>query len=330
LEDRNIRVSGPYVHENLTVFLVHAEQQDQGDFLTLDEGLTKGLVEITEKEQGQVQKLVIDNKSDQPLYLQEGERIQGGKQDRIIASNLVIAAHSGKQSLPAFCVEQSRWTEGKSGPAFHHCVNAALAPKEVRGAAKFEKEQGKIWGAVQALKVSANASIMTPNTNSSINELFDAPQIQALSKEYATDLTTILDKHPDAVGVAIVVNGQFEEADIYPNCGLLGKLYPRLVQSYAVRATLLKDQAKGVPSLSADDIVAYLRKGPAKSQRQEHLDARNHLEIQELDKNRFACTANYEGRTVNYQVMKKNNVDAAPARPSTGTSARQGTVVSDW
>jgi tRNA U34 5-carboxymethylaminomethyl modifying enzyme MnmG/GidA len=73
-----------------------------------------------------------------------------------------------------------------------------------------------------------------------------------------------------------------------------------------------------------------LDKGPAKSQRQECLDARNILEIQELDKNRFTCTANCEGRTINYQVMKKNNVDVAPARRSTGTSTSQGTVVSDW
>jgi hypothetical protein len=324
LDDRNVRVTGPYVHENLTVFLIHADQQDEGDFLTLDEGLSKGVVEITEKEQGQVRELVIDNKSDQPLYLQEGERIQGGKQDRIIASSLVIAAHSGKRPLPAFCVEQSRWREGKNGASFASCGDGsvALAPKDVRGAAKFEKEQGKIWAAVTALKVSANAAFMTPNTNSSINELLDTPKIQALSKEYATDLTAILNKHPDAVGVAIVVNGQFEEADIYPNHRLLGKLYPRLVQSYSVRAALQKEQAKGAPSLCADDIVAYLRKGPAKSQRQEHLDPRNHLEIQELDQNRFACTTNYEGRTVNYQVMKKTKVDTIPAQ--------QSTVLSDW
>ncbi len=44
LDDRAIRVTGPYVHENMAVFLIHADQQDKRDFLTLDEGLTKGLV----------------------------------------------------------------------------------------------------------------------------------------------------------------------------------------------------------------------------------------------------------------------------------------------
>jgi hypothetical protein len=316
LDDRDIRVTGPYVHDNMAVFLIHADQQEPGDFLTLNEGLTKGLVEITEKDQQQVRELLIDNKSDRPLYLQEGERLKGGKQDRIIASSLVIPAHSGKQALPAFCVEQGRWTAKDGGLNFIGGDGSALAPKGVRGAAKFEQEQGKIWAAVEKQKVSSNAAFASENTNSSVNELFDSPRIQSISKEYAAELTAILDKHPDAVGVAIAVNGQFEEADIYPNHGLLGKIYPRLLQSYAVQAALLKDQAKGAPSLSTSDIVACLRKGTAKSQREERLDARNRQEIRELDGKRYECTTTYEGRMVNCQVMKKNGVAAAPARQS--------------
>src|SRR5260370_13808745 len=112
-EVRITRVSGPYGHDNLAVFLIHADRQDQRDFLTLDEGLGTGRVEITESEQEQVQKLVIDNRSDQPLYLQEGDRIQGGKQDRIVAASLVIAPHNRKQTRPPFCIEQPRWLAGQ-------------------------------------------------------------------------------------------------------------------------------------------------------------------------------------------------------------------------
>jgi hypothetical protein len=332
LDDRDIRVTGPYVHDNMAVFLIHADKQEPGDFLTLDEGLSKGLVEITEKSQGQVQELVIDNKSDRPLYLQEGERLQGGKQDRIIASSLVFPAHSGKQALPAFCVEHGRWTEGQKGAAFAACPNAALAPKAVRGAANYEKGQGQIWNAVAMMKDGAAANLGAMNSNSSINELLDAPKIRSLSEEYAANLTAILDKHPDAVGVAIAVNGQFEEADLYPNHDLLGKLYPRLVKSYAVQAALLKDQAKGAPSLTTDDIVACLKKGPAKSQREESLAADNLKKIQELDNKRFSCTACYEGRMVNYQVMQKRNPAPAAAKQSDAPAnqVRQQPAGADW
>jgi hypothetical protein len=331
LEGRAVEVTGPYVHRNLAVFLIHSAQQDPREFLTLDEGLTGGQVVITEKDQEQVRELLIDNRSDRPLYLQEGERIQGGKQDRTIAASLVVAAHSGRRPLPTFCIEQSRWTEGKGGRQFAFAGSAALAPKGVRGSAKFEKEQGKVWSTVQAQKVSANKALMTANTNSSANEMLDAPQAQAVAKEYAEALAAVLAKHPDAVGVAIAVNGQFEEADVYPNHALLRKLYPRLVQSYAVQAALLKDLGKEAPRLSAGDVAAHLQSGPAKSRREDRLDPRNLLEVRELDNARFVCSTRYEGQVVNWQVMKKTGavppVGAAPAAPALG---RRAVLGSDW
>src|SRR5260370_21153580 len=295
-EVRVTRVSGPYGHDNLAVFLIHAGQQDQRDFLTLDEGLGAGQVEITESDQEQVQKLVIENRSDRPLSLQEGDRIQGGKQDRIVAASLVIAPHSGKQTLPAFCIEQSRWLAGQGGLRFGVNINNALAPKGARGAAKFEKEQGKVWANVAAVKITAKQELKTANTNSSVNELFDAPQLEEVFKDYTNDLAELLDSHPDAVGVAVVINGQFEEADVYPNHTLFRKVCPRLVQSYAVQAALLKEGAKDTRALTNQDLFARLQRGEAPAERDEQLDARNLLQIRELDDNVYQCTTRYAGR----------------------------------
>ena len=44
LDGTAYRVSGPYAHENLAVYLIRAARQDQRDFLTLDEGLASGQV----------------------------------------------------------------------------------------------------------------------------------------------------------------------------------------------------------------------------------------------------------------------------------------------
>src|SRR5438093_7460880 len=95
LNGARLSVSGPYRHENMALFLVHAENQDERDFLTLDEGLRKGLVKVTELEQERVGELHVDNQSDRPLYLQEGERLYGGKQDRTIAVSMVLPPKSG-------------------------------------------------------------------------------------------------------------------------------------------------------------------------------------------------------------------------------------------
>src|SRR5207245_1852488 len=73
------------------------------------------------------------------LFLQEGDRLQGGQQDRIIVTSLVVPPRSGKLPVPSFCIEQSRW---QGGIAFSSTSNKALAGKEVRAAAKTTAGRG--------------------------------------------------------------------------------------------------------------------------------------------------------------------------------------------
>jgi hypothetical protein len=301
-------IRGPFAHQDLTVFLLCSDRQDGHDFLTLDEGLKEGLVTITEQEQERVGALLIENQSDRPLYLQEGERLVGGKQDRTIVSSLVIPPKSGKTSVPTFCVEHNRWVEGNKGKEFGFSVNPALAPKGVRGAAKVEGSQDRVWGCVAAQKVSAHAKLQCPNTNSSVNEMLDAPQVQAISEEYAAALEGALDQaeNSDAVGMAIVFNGQIEEVNLYPNRALFRKLFPRLIRAYAVQAALLKDQAKGGEPVTIAAVAQFLQAGDAKSQKKNALDAHNDVQVSELGESRFQCTTRYDGRSIHWQLMAKN------------------------
>src|SRR5438132_1333558 len=66
-------IKGPHSHNNLTVFLLCSDKQDDTDYLTLDEGLKNGDVKVSEMTRETVEILEIDNTSDRPLYLQEGE-----------------------------------------------------------------------------------------------------------------------------------------------------------------------------------------------------------------------------------------------------------------
>src|SRR5688572_11021310 len=107
------RITGPYSHENLSVYLLHSRTQDDRDFMTLDEGLKTKQVRITEKEQEDVGELLISNSSHRPLFLQEGDRLKGGKQDRTLYASLVIPPKAMKVPVPTFCIEPTRWTEGE-------------------------------------------------------------------------------------------------------------------------------------------------------------------------------------------------------------------------
>ena len=59
-----MKISGPYPHENLTVFLVHATERDERDYITLDEGLKSKLVTVSEKKNATVRELIVNNKSE--------------------------------------------------------------------------------------------------------------------------------------------------------------------------------------------------------------------------------------------------------------------------
>jgi hypothetical protein len=317
------QIQGPFTHQDLTVFLLCSKHHDESDFVTLDEGLQKGLVTVTEQEHEQVRALLIENLSDRPLYLQEGERLVGGKQDRTIISSLVIPPKSGKTTVPTFCVEHSRWTEGAKGKEFGFSVNPALAPKGVRGAAKVEGSQDRVWGCVAAQKDSACGKGLCPNTNSSVNEMLDAPKVQAISEEYASALGQALNRpeNSDAIGMAIVFNGQIEEVNLYPNRALFGKLFPRLIRAYAVQAALLKDQNKSSEPVTDAAVVRFLQANDAKSQKKNTLDAHNNVEVCELGNSRFQCTTRYNGRPIHWQVMAKNR---------TGDSAGGHALGTDW
>jgi hypothetical protein len=310
------RITGPLIHQNLAVFFLCSDKQDDRDFLTLDEGLKKSLVSIKEQEHEQVQELQIENTSDRPLFLQEGERLQGGKQDRIIVASLVVPPKSGKMSVHTMCVEHDRWTEGSRGKTFYFTANAALAPKGVRGAAKVNSDQGEVWACVRGQKAAAIADgyATMEFANSSVNELLDDPKVRTISDDYARALAEVpSDMGGKAVvGAAIVVNNQVEEVNVYLNHALFHKLYPRLIQSYALQAAMLKDKGKVTTPVTTETVASFLRAGE-KSKKENSLDSRNKLQVRELDGEGFECTTRYNDAVIHQQVFKKNG-KADPAR----------------
>src|SRR5271168_3070858 len=109
--DGEWRLLEPISYENLTVFpVVSSSGYDTSGFLTLEDGLSRG--EIIVREQGaetlirnrdarrpvvernsgpSVNQLVLINNGKRPLLLLAGELVSGGKQDRIIAKDRIVA-----------------------------------------------------------------------------------------------------------------------------------------------------------------------------------------------------------------------------------------------
>lgn len=261
-----LRVSGPYVHENLAAYLIHSEEPlDDRRFITLQEGLDRGWVTVTEKEQESVGELMVENKSDHFLYLQDGDLLKGGKQDRTIYATHIVPPRT-KEPAKSFCVEQSRWREGSTGRAFANPTNLALAPKEIKQAAKFQNSQPAVWANVaeQRGQISANQDYAANYVTSSFNEARESEKLKSDVKQLVgpveSDLRRELRWYPDVVGIAVAVNGRVEEIGVYPNRQLMEKIFPRLLEAYAEQALLQKGAAgSSVPTASAREIAQFMR-----------------------------------------------------------------------
>ena len=139
------RLSGPYTHNNLTIFLVHGKNVFEGKtFLTLQEAMVQKKVVVYETKT--VNELAIQNISDEDIYVQSGDIVKGGQQDRMIGVDLIVPRRSGKMPIAAFCVEHGRWSgRGNERVTAFSSSSDVVATKAIKLAAKQSNSQGGVW-----------------------------------------------------------------------------------------------------------------------------------------------------------------------------------------
>jgi len=125
------RVSAPIVHENLAIYLVHGKSASGAVPLTLAEAMVKQAVRVHET--GNVSELQIENLGTDEVFVQAGDIVKGGKQDRVLTVSLILPPKSGKIAIASLCVEQGRWTaRGKEDVATFATASAAVPSREAK------------------------------------------------------------------------------------------------------------------------------------------------------------------------------------------------------
>lgn len=259
---RNQRISGPYTHKNLTVFLVHGDDMLTGKApLTLEEALERKLVIVHET--SDVNELEIENVSKfDEVYVQAGDIVKGGKQDRVLAVDLIVPARSGRLALDAFCVEQGRWTQRRAESASEFSVSSDIAAsKELKMAAKHSNSQSEVWSKVEEaqtkLNTSANVETRSSESRSSLQLSLENPRVRANADEYIDALSAIIDARSDAVGFVFAINGQINSADLYGSRALFKKLWPRLLKASAIEAVSESYRHGASNPVTTDDLQTF-------------------------------------------------------------------------
>ena len=276
-DGRALRISGPYLHRNLSVFLFHGEDSTTDEFITLREGLESGKVVLSEKGSERriassdrnsssgsrlereverlayqnrvrgnsgavVNTLMVDNRGDRPVYIQAGDIVKGGRQDRTIGVDIVIVPHSGNVPLAAFCVEQGRWAyrDGVARGGGFSLSTQYVSSKELKLAVRHSKNQRDVWKKVRDVQVALSKSLSTDiysaASPSSLQLALENKTLRVNVDAYLVELEGLVGKYDDVIGYAFAINGKLNSADVYASSSLFRKLWPKLLESSSTEA----------------------------------------------------------------------------------------------
>lgn len=175
-----------------------------------------------------VNNLFIENTSKDTLYLMAGEIVQGGKQDRVIAKDMVIPPNSGKINLSVFCVEKGRWSYKKSKDKDKFDGYYGVSSLALRKVVDTRQKQGEVWKEVSR----SNKKNMVKSGTSAYTQ--QKKNIKFKS-EYAQYLNFFKDKFKgkkDVIGVVVTTGNRVVGCDMFASPQLFQTQYANLLGSY--------------------------------------------------------------------------------------------------
>jgi hypothetical protein len=324
------RISGPFAHKNLAVYLLHGGDGIAGrNYLTLEEALAQKKVVVHETEE--VGKLAVENVSPHEVFIQAGDIVKGGKQDRVIGYDVVLAPNSGRVPIASFCVEQGRWSRrGHEVVEHFETANNMAVGKSMKMGFRSGggRSQRMVWGAVSEVqeKLGANLakSVRKRESATSLQLTLEDEDVKVTADEYVEMLGSALEGKSDVIGYVFAVNSEVNSGDVYASAALFRKLWPRLLRASAVEAVAeLKkgDPSRPPPKDEVRKLVAHPCEGKARvtqvAGRIEEiaLEYDDNVLYESRDKGRG-------GRWIRRSYIKKQA--AAPA-PSGGATGSRGT-----
>ncbi|HXI02887.1 MAG TPA: DUF6569 family protein [Candidatus Saccharimonadales bacterium] len=261
-----LRLGTPQSHDNLTIVPLIAAAEPALDYLTLDQALRDGAVEISETtEGGSVQNLRVVNRSHSKVLILDGEELVGAKQNRISNASFVIPAGSEKV-IPVSCIEEGRWRYSSRSFSSTDSMYAAMGRKAklqdttsvLRVRRDFKSDQAKIWTTVKRyLGMSGTSSV----TDSFVD----------YHEQRRTDLESYVSRfrcEDHQVGIVVRINDRLQGLDTFGKHGTWKAVFPKLLRSYAMDAIVrsaVEPPAGEASRMSASEFIDEIAAAPRES-----------------------------------------------------------------
>lgn len=262
----SLSVSGPFKSGNLAVYLIHGKDAVPNQkMITLSEALAQKKVVVHET--GSVNQLAVQNVGETAVFIQSGDIVKGGQQDRTLQNDLILPPKSGRIPVDSFCVEHGRWQQrGSEAMTSFSSSPSMLASKGLKLAAKGSADQGMVWKEVENYqgKMMTKAqfhkapSVISSPSPSSLQLTLESDGVKKLSHNYLRDLKPVVAGKNDAIGYAFAVNGKINSVDVYSSHDLFQRLWPKLVASSAQEAAAESEDGKTFTPPAPEKVKQYI------------------------------------------------------------------------
>lgn len=268
------KISEPFAYKNLTIFLIHGkDQSNKKNILTLEEAMENKEFVVYETED--VNELAVENLSKtNDVFIQSGDIVKGGQQDRLLAVSIIIPANSGKVLIEAFCVESGRWAKrGGEDKGKFSSSNERIVTKDLKIAANKTRSQDAVWN-----EVSNAQTKLSENVGGSVNASVSATSLQLSLEDkkvkenidkYISNLDKIIDGKKDVIGYAFAINGKINSADVYVSNSLFKKLWLKMLKASATEAVAnlnAKTKSEKVDAAAVKIFLSDSEKGKSKEE----------------------------------------------------------------
>jgi ARG/rhodanese/phosphatase superfamily protein len=306
------RVSEPVSYKNLSIFLIHGKDENsKGNILTLEEAMERKLFVVYET--GDVNELQVENLSKEfDVFIQSGDIVKGGRQDRILAVSIIIPARSGRVSIEAFCVESGRWTKrGNEDSSKFNSSNDRIVTKELKLAANSARSQQEVWDKVSdaqaRLSKSVGGQVNAPESESSLQLSLENREVTENVDDYIRHLSSAIDGRSDVIGYAFAVNGKINSADIYVSNSLFKKLWMKMLKAAATEAVAESHSVRLADPVKVAAVSGFIDDAEKASAREESVGAGAKLVTREdKDNVMFEARDSKSKVVVHKSYVKKN------------------------
>ena len=331
--DAGIQVSGPIVHDNLAIYLVRGSGGSGGVPLTLQEALAKGAVKV--RETGSVNALTVENTGKDEVFVQAGDIVKGGQQDRVLSVDLLLPPRSGAVSIAAFCVEHGRWTArgnedvrqfssaAAAMPSHEakvamraYAVAAAPSPADApartmayAGGAGLGQSQEEIWLSVRKtqdnLSRSVGAPVAAPASPSSLQLSLENEKLKQTQSAYIAALQGAGESGDDIVGYVFAINGKINSGDVYVSNALFRKMWSKLLAANVTEAISVKEATGAASPPPVKDVEAFLATASTGVKAERAINASVRLATHDGDASLYAETRRTDGSWVHRNYLAK-------------------------